>query len=150
LEALGAMVVRFPAGEPWDNGWHIDGSFPSPDDPASLDYFQWRVNYMSRSRAMLMLFLFSDCGPTEAPTRVRIGSHLPMVRQLLTHGEAGISLADLAREGFESSAGCDEAWRRGMRARCGCCILSPSTRRRRIAAGDRASWRSPASVFVNR
>jgi hypothetical protein len=103
------MVVRFPAGEPWDDGWHIDASFPPPGDPASLDYFQWRVNFMSRSRAMLMLFLFSDCGPTEAPTRVRIGSHLPMARQLLAHGEAGIALADLAREGFESSAGCDEA-----------------------------------------
>jgi hypothetical protein len=103
------MVVRFPAGEPWDDGGHIDGSFPPADDPASLDYFQWRVNFMSRSRAMLMLFLFSDCGPTEAPTRVRIGSHLPMARQLLKHGDGGISLADLAREGFESSAGCEEA-----------------------------------------
>jgi hypothetical protein len=109
FDALGAMVVRFPVGKPWDDGWHIDGSFPPPDDPASLDYFQWRVNFMSRWRAMLMLFLFSDCGPSEAPTRVRVGSHLPMARQLVKHGEAGVSLANLALEGFESSAGCEEA-----------------------------------------
>jgi hypothetical protein len=107
---LGAMVVRFPAKDkPWDDGWHIDASFPPPDDPSSQDYFQWRVNFASRSRSMLMLFLLSDCGPDDAPTRVRVGSHLPMARQLLAHGEAGVSLADLAREGFESSAGCEIA-----------------------------------------
>jgi hypothetical protein len=108
-QALGAMVVRFPTTEkPWDDGWHIDASFPPPNDPASLDYFQWRVNFVSKNRAMLMLFLFSDCGPSEAPTRVRIGSHLPMARQLEAHGEAGISLAQLAKEGFDSSADCEE------------------------------------------
>jgi hypothetical protein len=105
---LGAMAVRFPVGTPWDDGWHVDSSFPPPDDPASHDYFQWRVNYRSRDRAMLMLFLLSDCGPEDAPTRVRIGSHLPMARQLLQHSEAGISLADLAQEGFASSEGCAE------------------------------------------
>lgn len=106
--ALGAIVARFPSAEkPWDDGWHIDGSYPPPEDPQSQDYFQWRVNYLSRSRAMLMLFLFTDCGPDDAPTRVRTGSHLPMARQLATHGEAGISLADLAAEGFASSDHCD-------------------------------------------
>ncbi len=108
--ALGAMVVRFPVPEkPWDDGWHVDGSFPPDDDPTSLDYFRWRVNFHSRMRSMLMLFLLSDCGENDAPTRVRIGSHMPMARQLKTHGEAGISLADLAQEGFESSASCEEA-----------------------------------------
>lgn len=107
---LGAIVARFPHSElPNDDGWHIDGSFPPPDDPTSLDYFQWRVNYVSRWRSMLMLFLFTDCGPDDAPTRVRVGSHLPMARQLRQHGEAGISLIDLAHEGFESSAHCDVA-----------------------------------------
>jgi hypothetical protein len=108
-DSLGAMVVRFPAGKPWDDGWHVDGSFPPDDDPASLDYFKWRVNFVSRSRSMLMLFLLSDCGPDDAPTRVRVGSHIPMARQLLRHGEAGVSLAELAREGFESSADCEVA-----------------------------------------
>jgi hypothetical protein len=107
------MVVRFPVGKPWDDGWHIDGSFPPPDDPASLDYFQWRVNFMSRGRAILALFLLSDCSDSDAPTRVRVASHLPMVRQLEQHGEAGISLADLAREGFASSDHCEVAFATG-------------------------------------
>jgi hypothetical protein len=108
--ALGQMVVRFPSDKPpWDDGWHIDGSFPPNDDYTSTDWIQWRVNFRSRDRAMLMLFLFSDCGENDAPTRVRVGSHLPMARQLMAYGDAGISLGDLAREGFESSADCDVA-----------------------------------------
>lgn len=108
FEALGSMVARFPVGKPWDDGWHIDASFPPPDDPASQDYLHWRINFVSRGRGMLMLFLFTDCGPSEAPTRVRVGSHLPMARQLIRHGEEGVSMADLAREGFDSSAECEE------------------------------------------
>ena len=101
---LGAIVARFPSTEkPNDDGWHLDASFPPPDDPNSMDYFQWRVNYLSHRRSMLLLFLFTDCGLDDAPTRVRVGSHLPMARQLKRHGEAGISLIDLAREGFASS-----------------------------------------------
>lgn len=107
-QALGAMVIRFPTPDtPWDDGWHIDASFPPPDDPATFDYFKWRVNFASRGRAMLMLFLFSDCGSDDAPTRIRKGSHLATARQLRRHGEAGISLTDLAREEFDSSAQCD-------------------------------------------
>lgn len=56
---------------------------------------------------MLMLFLFTDCGPDDAPTRVRLGSHLPMARQLAAHGESGVSLANLAKEGFASSDECE-------------------------------------------
>lgn len=108
--ALGAIVARFPAAEkPWDDGWHVDASFPPPDDPDSQDYFQWRVNHRSRSRSMLMLFLFTDCGPDDAPTRVRVGSHLPMARQLAKHGDVGASLTDLANEGFDSSSDCEIA-----------------------------------------
>lgn len=108
--SLGAIVARFPSTQkPWDDGWHIDASFPPPDDPASQDYFQWRVNLSSRGRSMLMLFLFTDCGPDDAPTRVRLGSHKPMARQLARHGEAGISLQDLAKEGFAGSDHCDIA-----------------------------------------
>lgn len=107
---LGAIVARFPTTEkPWDDGWHIDASFPPPDDPDSQDYFQWRVNHLSRDRSMLMLFLFTDCGPDDAPTRVRVGSHIPMARQLAKYGEAGASLTELAKEGFDSSADCEVA-----------------------------------------
>lgn len=106
--ALGAMVVRFPVGKPWDDGWHIDASFPPEDDPESVDYFRWRMNFSSRGRSMLLLFLLSDCGADNAPTRVRVGSHLPMARQLTRYGAAGITMEDLAREGFASSDGCEE------------------------------------------
>lgn len=107
---LGSIVARFPSTEkPWDDGWHIDASFPPPDDPQSQDYFQWRVNFHSRGRSMLMLFLFTDCGPDDAPTRVRLGSHKPMARQLAKYGEAGASLETLAKEGFASSDHCDIA-----------------------------------------
>lgn len=106
--ALGAIVARFPSTQkPWDDGWHIDASFPPPEDPQSQDYFQWRVNFHSRDRSMLMLFLFTDCGPDDAPTRVRLGSHLPMARQLAARGGAGVSLANLAKEGFASSDHCE-------------------------------------------
>lgn len=107
LQALGTMVVRFPVGKPWDDGWHLDASFPPNDDWTSTDWINWRVNYRSRARSMLMLFLLSDCGPDDAPTRVRVGSHMPMVRQLERHGEAGISLADLSQEGFAPSDDCE-------------------------------------------
>jgi hypothetical protein len=110
-QALGAMVVRFPTPDnPWDDGWHIDASFPPPDAPDSQDYFQWRVNAASRGRAMLMLFLFSDCGRDDAPTRVRVGSHLPTARHLEQFGEAGASAIQLANEGYYAeSADCDVA-----------------------------------------
>ena len=108
--ALGHMVIRFPAPQPpWDDGWHLDASFPPPHDPASLDWFQWRINYLSRDRAMLMLFLLSDCSEDDAPTRLRVASHLPMARQLHVYGEAGVSSIDLAKEGFASSEHCDVA-----------------------------------------
>lgn len=109
-QALGSMVVRFPVGKPWDDGWHIDASFPPPDDPGSFDYFKWRVNFASRDRAMLMLFLFSDCGPDDAPTRARVGSHLPTARRLKDYGDAGASAIQLAEEGYyQESADCEVA-----------------------------------------
>ncbi len=109
-DSFGSTVVRFPSSKPpWDDGWHIDASFPPNGDPQSTDYLQWRVNYTSRDRAMLVLFLFSDCGPDDAPTRVRVGSHLPMARQLQRHGEVVSPSIDLANEGFDSSADCEVA-----------------------------------------
>lgn len=109
MQALGSMVVRFPVGKPWDDGWHVDASFPPEDDPASHDYIRWRVNLHSRARMLLVLFLFSDCGPHDAPTRVRVGSHLPTARRLAAYGEAGASLLDLAKEGYPESDRCDVA-----------------------------------------
>jgi len=42
-----------------------------------------------------MLFLFSDVGGKDAPTRIRVGSHLDVAKILEPAGEAGLSLMDL-------------------------------------------------------
>lgn len=98
---LGTFVVRFPsATPPGDDGWHVDVSF-GHDHP---DFMEWRANVESRGRALLMLFLFSDVGPDDAPTRIRMGSHVDIARQLAPAGRAGLSLRDLAADGFAGSA----------------------------------------------
>ena len=99
--ALGTFPVRFPSSEdPGDVGWHVDMSFC--DDP---DFMEWRANISSKGRALLMLFLFSDVGPYDAPTRIRMGSHLDVARQLAPAGEAGLTLRELAADGFAASSG---------------------------------------------
>lgn len=99
--ALGTFPIRFPSSEtPGDDGWHVDMSFG--DDP---DFMEWRVNVSSKGRALLMLFLFSDVGVEDAPTRIRAGSHLDIARKLAPAGEAGLTLRALAADGFASSAG---------------------------------------------
>lgn len=92
--SLGSFPIRFPVGgSPGDDGWHIDVSFPG-DDPA--DYLTWRVNLFSKGRALLMLFLFSDIGIDDAPTRIRVGSHLRVPALLTPFGEAGADLGQFA------------------------------------------------------
>jgi hypothetical protein len=101
LSALGTFPVRFPSSaDPGDDGWHIDVSF-GDDDP---DFMEWRANIFSKGRALLMLFLFSDVGPDDAPTRIRVGSHIDIARQLAPAGEAGLTLRELAADGFAGSA----------------------------------------------
>jgi hypothetical protein len=101
-QGIGTFPIRFPvATSPQDDGWHVDMSFGS-----GQDFMGWRVNVTSRGRALLMLFLFSDVGPEEAPTRIRRGSHAIIARELLPLGPNGASLRDLAADGFASSAGC--------------------------------------------
>jgi hypothetical protein len=103
---LGTFPVRFPSKEdPSDAGWHVDASFGTE----TADFIRWRVNIVSRGRALLMLFLFSDVGPDDAPTRIRVGSHRNIARCLLPHGEAGMTLAELAATDFADTASCDEA-----------------------------------------
>jgi hypothetical protein len=100
--ALGTFPVRFPSpDDPGDAGWHIDASFGT-DTP---DFMEWRVNVFSRGRALLMLFLFSDVGDDDAPTRIRAGSHIDIARQLAPAGEDGLTLRELAADGFAGSAG---------------------------------------------
>jgi hypothetical protein len=103
--SLGTFPIRFPSSEePGDAGWHVDVSFGT-DNP---DFMEWRVNVTSSSRALLMLFLFSDVGPNDAPTRIRVGSHLTIARLLAPAGEAGLSLRELAANNFDETAHCPE------------------------------------------
>ena len=106
---LGTFPVRFPhVDEPSDAGWHIDASF-CEDGEDSADFLGYRANVRSRGRALLMLFLFSDVGDDDAPTRVRIGSHRRIARILAPAGEAGLSLRALAADRFAWAASCPEA-----------------------------------------
>lgn len=94
--SLGSFPIRFPSqGAPNDTGWHVDASFPGEN---ASNYFEWRINLASRGRALLMLFLFSDVGETDAPTRIRVGSHLDVAKILAPAGEAGLSFMELAQQ----------------------------------------------------
>lgn len=99
---LGTFPVRFPhPDDPGDTGWHIDVSFPgtASDPNERQDFSSWRVNVTSRGRALLMLFLFSDVGACDAPTRIKVGSHRDIARFLEPAGEAGASHATLDEVG---------------------------------------------------
>ncbi len=96
--SLGTFPIRFPnAVEPDDAGWHVDASYQGPAG-------DWRINVFSRERALLMLFLFSDVGADDAPTRIRAGSHRVVARVLEPAGADGLSFMSLA----EKLAGTDD------------------------------------------
>ncbi|WP_316192088.1 MULTISPECIES: phytanoyl-CoA dioxygenase family protein [unclassified Bradyrhizobium] len=108
---LGTFPVRFPSPfDPGDAGWHVDASF-GMDNP---DFMQWRVNVKSCGRALLMLFLFSDVGEADAPTRVRSGSHRQIAKQLSPHGDRGLTLSELAVDDLASTADCEEVLATGQ------------------------------------
>lgn len=91
-DSLGTFPVRFPATEDTgDTGWHVDASFPGKDSDPN-DFLSWHVNVRSRGRALLMLFLFSDVGEDDAPTRVRVGSHMEVARMLAPAGDEGLAI----------------------------------------------------------
>ena len=88
--SLGTFPIRFPSrDEPADTGWHAEASFQGDDG-------SWRLNVESKGRALLMLFLFSDVEDHDAPTRIRVGSHLDVPRVLEPAGGAGLSFIELA------------------------------------------------------
>lgn len=107
-QGLGTFPVRFPSDEaPGDDGWHIDASFVLPtDDP--IDFFSIRANIRSRGRALLMLFLFSDVGKDDAPTRIRVGSHMNIARFLLPYGENGATMHQMIAGNFADTEKCAE------------------------------------------
>ena len=93
---IGSFPIRFPAvDEPGDTGWHAEASFPGED---ATDFFSYRININSKGRALLMLFIFSDIGEYDAPTRIREGSHLDVAKILQPYGESGLSFMELAQK----------------------------------------------------
>lgn len=94
-ESLGTFPIRFPHPDnPGDTGWHVEASF-APGEPTE-SYLHWRLNVRSKGRALLMLFLFSHVGEDDAPTRIRIGSHLDVARALAPAGEKGMSVLEIS------------------------------------------------------
>jgi hypothetical protein len=94
--SVGTFPIRFPSRtDPGDTGWHVDAAFPGKNS-APGDYMSWRINVNSRGRALLMLLLFSDISGLDAPTRLRVGSHLDVARILAPAGEEGMSFLELA------------------------------------------------------
>ena len=81
-----SVVVRFPAEDERANaGYHIEGSYPAPNGAPGTFW----VNIRSRARGLLALFLFTDVGRHDAPTRLMCGSHLAVPQFLAPYGEAG-------------------------------------------------------------
>ena len=97
--SLGTFPLRFPhEREPDDAGWHIEGSY-LPEGESW--YF---TNLRSRDRALLMLFLFSEVTEADAPTRIRVGSHLDVPPLLEPYGEKGVSVLEIAPKLVEATA----------------------------------------------
>jgi hypothetical protein len=66
--------------DPGDAGWHTEGSYTVEGDQG-----HW-LNLRPRGRALLMLFLFSDTGPDDAPTQIKVGSQsMPLLSPLTLH-----------------------------------------------------------------
>jgi hypothetical protein len=86
----GTIPVRFPAeGDPGDAGWHVDGGF--------LIGSVYGLNLQSRGRGLLCLFLFTDVGPDDAPTELKVGSHLDLPGVLEPFGETGADFITVAQ-----------------------------------------------------
>ncbi|MEU3858312.1 phytanoyl-CoA dioxygenase family protein [Streptomyces sp. NPDC028722] len=99
---LGTFPLRFPSEkDPGDDGWHLDAGWTAESG-------EYRVSLRSRGRALLMLFLFSDVGPDDAPTRIRSGSHLDLPPLLAAAGEEGRAWFPLCAEAVPATAGCRE------------------------------------------
>jgi hypothetical protein len=101
--SLETFPIRFPSPKsPGDDGWHADMSFGNTNP----DFMEWRANVKSSGRALLMLFLFSDVGPDDAPTKIRKGSHATIARELQPYGDAGATLRQLSADGYVSTEDC--------------------------------------------
>jgi hypothetical protein len=134
----GSIPVRFPSqADPGDAGWHIEGSFEVVGD--------WWVNYRSRARGLLALYLFSDVDAASAPTRSGLAHtgtppaswHPPLTKGCRSRRRRGWPRGP-ARPGRRS-------WPPVRPGTSSCAIRSWSTPRPgRTRDGTPGSWRSPA------
>ncbi|MGY2032221.1 phytanoyl-CoA dioxygenase family protein [Nocardia gipuzkoensis] len=92
---LGTVQVRFPHTDPpHDDYWHFEGSY-LPEGWSGHSF----TNYRSRARALFMFVLLTDVTDIDAPTRIRVGSHLAVPRRLHRYGEAGIDASRIDETG---------------------------------------------------
>ena len=88
---VGLMVARFRhEDDPGDTGWHIEASFDPHGLPWPGSGEPWRTNVFTRDRALLLLYLFTEIGEDDAPTRIRSGSHLDVPAVLASAGHEGL------------------------------------------------------------
>jgi hypothetical protein len=89
----GTIPVRFPSEEyPGEIGWHIEGTWWGGSE-------YW-TDVTSRGRGLLALFLFTDVGPSDAPTRLVLGSHLyaaAVLAEAAARGAPGLPGGDVPR-----------------------------------------------------
>ncbi|MEU4703685.1 phytanoyl-CoA dioxygenase family protein [Nonomuraea dietziae] len=72
--SCGNIPIRFPKVPPADDrGWHLDLNVMREDG-------SWAVS--ARSATLLILILFSEVGPDDAPTRIRVGSQRDSIAAL--------------------------------------------------------------------
>ncbi len=58
------------------------------------------TNYRSRARALFLLVLFTDVTAVDAPTRLRVGSHLAVPGRLLAYGAEGVDASRVDETGI--------------------------------------------------
>jgi len=91
--SMGAFPLRFPhPDETGDQGWHVEGSYM----PDGKQEGRWWINYRSKGRALLALFLFTEVDSTNGPTMIRAGSHLDVPSVLWPYGEEGVCAPDVS------------------------------------------------------
>ncbi|MFI6866013.1 phytanoyl-CoA dioxygenase family protein [Nocardia sp. NPDC050406] len=90
-----AIPVRFPHADPPDDDyWHFEGSY-LPEGWTGHSF----TNYRSRGRALFMFVLFTDVTEVDAPTRLRVGSHLAVPARLRRYGEEGLDATRIDETG---------------------------------------------------
>jgi len=100
LRGMGTFVSRFPSTEaPREAGWHVEASFYDAAGP--------RLSLRSRGRALLMLLLYSDVGRDDAPTAIRVGSHLAVPKVLAQYGSDGAAWMSVCERVVPATENCE-------------------------------------------